>query len=234
MNKWGLLVGLWALGTSVGAQSFPVEFLRVSPHSVVHRSYQLYEGTKTPSNGLLIEGDHGSILIDTAWDDRETDEILDDARRKGKPVVACLVTHFHQDRAGGLRTLARHGIPVYLSAQTRALLPGLPADFPFTPLGLGRFQAAGVVLEVGFFGPGHSPDNLTVYVPADQLLFGGCLIKSRESQTIGNTADADLKSWPEAVRAVKRAYPTARIIVPGHGDPGGPPLLDHTLHLLGQ
>jgi hypothetical protein len=31
---------------------------------------------------------------------------------------------------------------------------------------------------------------------------------------------------------LKSKYPDARIIVPGHGDPGGPELIEHTLKLL--
>jgi metallo-beta-lactamase class B len=30
---------------------------------------------------------------------------------------------------------------------------------------------------------------------------------------------------------LKSSYPDARLIVPGHGDPGGPELIEHTMKL---
>ena len=48
------------------------------------------------------------------------------------------------------------------------------------------------------------------------MLYGGCLIKSMEAKDLGFTGDANLTSWPEAVRRVSAKYPK-KTIVPGHG-----------------
>jgi len=48
---------------------------------------------------------------------------------------------------------------------------------------------------------------------------------------MGNTDDADIAHWDDAVVAVEARYPDARIIVPSHGPPGGRELLRHTIDL---
>ena len=45
-------------------------------------------------------------------------------------------------------------------------------------------------------------------------------------------ADADLRSWPQAVKAVEARYPGAVVVVPGHGPVGGPRALARTAELL--
>jgi glyoxylase-like metal-dependent hydrolase (beta-lactamase superfamily II) len=39
-------------------------------------------------------------------------------------------------------------------------------------------------------------------------------------------------SWPASLARLKARFPDARLIVPGHGDPGGWELVDNTLRLL--
>jgi arylsulfatase A-like enzyme len=44
--------------------------------------------------------------------------------------------------------------------------------------------------------------------------------------------EADLEAWPRSLAALEQALPDARLVVPGHGAPGGPELLRHTHDLL--
>lgn len=86
--------------------------------------------------------------------------------------------------------------------------------------------------EVFFPGPGHAPNNVVLWFPDQQILFGGCLIKSASADSLGFTGDADLRAWPEAVRRVAARYRPA-LVVPGHGPLAlGDAPLRHTLDLL--
>lgn len=49
---------------------------------------------------------------------------------------------------------------------------------------------------------------------------------------IAGQGEADLAEWPNTIRALERKYPEAKIIVPGHGQPGGTELLRHTEELI--
>lgn len=192
-------------------------------------------GPFVPSNGLLIVGDSGTTLIDTAWDDRQTALILGFARDSlHHPVTLAIITHAHSDRLGGLGALRAAGVRIVASSLTRAraLATGLPV--PDTIGGLTAPGAARTVrgLEMFYPGPAHTPDNLVVWLPAARVLFGGCMIRSAAATTLGNTADGVVDAWPASVARVQARYGAmARIVVPGHGDVGGVELLEHTREL---
>jgi glyoxylase-like metal-dependent hydrolase (beta-lactamase superfamily II) len=88
------------------------------------------------------------------------------------------------------------------------------------------------VLELRDVGPGHTEDTIVVWLPDVRILFGGDLVRSAASRSLGYTAEANLEAWPASVQALIEAYGDALLIVPGHGAPGGRELLDHTLELL--
>jgi glyoxylase-like metal-dependent hydrolase (beta-lactamase superfamily II) len=73
-----------------------------------------------------------------------------------------------------------------------------------------------------------------VWFPEEQLLFGGCLVKAMDANEIKGVADSDLAGWLPAVRRLQERYPETLWVVPGHGNCGGPELLQHTAILLEQ
>jgi len=81
-------------------------------------------------------------------------------------------------------------------------------------------------------GPGHTVDNIVTWIAAEKVLFGGCLVKAGTAKTLGFTAEADLAAWPATLARVKNRFPSARLLVPGHGDPGGWELAENTLKLI--
>lgn len=78
-----------------------------------------------------------------------------------------------------------------------------------------------------FFGEGHTSDNAVGYVPSEQVLFGGCLVKALKSNK-GYIGDANLAEWSKTIRKVKGAVPDVKVVVPGHGAAGDHKLLDYT------
>jgi glyoxylase-like metal-dependent hydrolase (beta-lactamase superfamily II) len=88
------------------------------------------------------------------------------------------------------------------------------------------------LVEVYDLGAGHTEDNLVVWLPAQKILFGGCLIKSLNSSVLGYTAEADMQAWPLTVAKVQAQFPQMKMVVPGHGKVGDKALLTHTIALL--
>ena len=209
---------------------------RIAPDVFVHTSYRRYPGNPAPvpSNGLIIKTKTGALVVDTAWDPDQTMELLrwvaDSLHQRVRLVV---ITHAHEDRLGGLPVLQANNIKVYCTpptAEHAATLPfgvPTPAIKPFTVIRAGRTR-----LELFYPGPGHSPDNMVAWLPNQQVLFGGCLIKGADATTLGNIDDANLKQWPVAVRKVEARYPKASLVVPGHGEWGDASMFKHTLELL--
>jgi metallo-beta-lactamase class B len=82
-----------------------------------------------------------------------------------------------------------------------------------------------------YFGEGHTKDNIVSYFPSEKVLFGGCLIKEVNASK-GYLGDANISEWSGTVQSVKRKYGNAKIVLPGHGKPGGMELLDYTIELF--
>ncbi|WP_375438349.1 subclass B1 metallo-beta-lactamase [uncultured Hymenobacter sp.] len=209
---------------------------RIAPDVFVHTSYRRFPGNPVPipSNGLIVKTKTGALVVDTAWDPDQTMELLrwvaDSLHQRVRLVV---ITHAHEDRLGGLAVLQANNIKVYSTpptaehAATMAFGVPTPAIKPYTVIRAGRTR-----LELFYPGPGHSPDNMVAWLPTQQVLFGGCLIKGANATTLGNIDDANLKQWPVSVRKVEARYPKATLVVPGHGQWADASLFKHTLELL--
>jgi glyoxylase-like metal-dependent hydrolase (beta-lactamase superfamily II) len=213
-----------------------VKLRLLRPGVWIHTSrYVFPDGSVIPANGLVVKEGGGLVLIDTAWGEMLTAELLDEIKQEIKlPVRRAIVTHSHADRIAGADLLRQRGIPVYahpLTVRRAALVAiAMPSD---SLAGLRKPGDAVFVgsVEVFFPGPAHSPDNVMVWVPSARVLFGGCAVKSVDSN-LGNLADADTRAWPDAIHRVMERYRQAEVVVPGHGAEGGKELLTHTLELL--
>ncbi|WP_412067963.1 subclass B1 metallo-beta-lactamase [Rubrivirga sp. IMCC43871] len=199
-------------------------------------TFELDGGTVYPSNGLVVRDGDDVWLVDTAWGEAATEALLAAVDAEiGLPVQGAVSTHFHDDRVGGADVLRQRGIPVYASSMTQRLAAAegnaVPSDslagltVPGASTRLGPF-------EVLYPGAGHTRDNVMVYVPGAGVLAGGCAVSEANRTTAGNTADADLDSWPGALRLARDRFPDAEIVVPGHGPPGTLALFDHSIMLV--
>ena len=199
----------------------------------IHTSYNLYKGTPFPSNGLIISTKEGIALIDGAWGVENTSQLINYCKDSLKQDIKFVIgTHFHDDRIGGVKLFNELNIPVYVNSKTAELA----AKDSLGDLFILNHDTSfgGITISPNYLGAGHTLDNQVVYLPIANILFGGCLVKSLDAGGMGNIADADLKQWPATIKAVKKKYNDAEIIVPGHGDYGNTELLNHTLKLLKQ
>ena len=152
----------------------------------------------------------------------------------GLPATRAVSTHFHDDRVGGVDVL-RAGVATYASPSTRRLAEAEGNEIPTHSLeGLSSSGDAVRFGPVELFYPGaaHSTDNLVVYVPSANVLYGGCAVHELSSTSAGNVADADLAEWPTSVERIQKHYPEAEVVIPGHGLPGGLDLLQHTANVV--
>ena len=187
-----------------------------------------------PANGLLVDTEAGAVLIDTGWTEPQTEALMSHAARMAHPLAAVIVTHAHVDRVGGAAVALRHGVPVFAAPATieRCRAGGLPLpDRALDPPHTLRF--GGRSFEIFYPGPGHSPDNVVVWLAHERILFAGCFAKAASASDLGHVGDADLGAWPASLQRTRQRYPRPSQIVPGHGSPGGDPIA-RTLQLLLQ
>jgi len=203
----------------------------------IHTSWNTYQGGRVASNGLIVREGDGLVLIDTAWGVQATLDLVAWIDRTLKlPITHAIVTHSHDDRLGGGVVLAGRGIP--FSGHPLTVEIARRMNKP-APVALETLREPGSAVELGslvvmYPGPGHTMDNIVVWLPRARVLAGGCAVKSADSTNLGYIDEADLAAWPDSMRRLLAALPADGpiVAVPGHGDPGGRELIEHTIGLL--
>ena len=189
-----------------------------------------------PSNGVLIVREGEAVLLGTPVGDAQTKALTDWAAETLRARVTTFVpNHWHSDCMGGLGYLKTLGVKSYAHRLTRSIAQreGKPVpDIGFSDSL--RLDLHGTEIRCYYFGGGHSEDNIAVWIPSAKLLFAGCMVKEMAAQNAGNLSDAVPAAWPATLDSLLARFPDARIVVPGHGTPGGPELIRHTQALLSE
>lgn len=190
-------------------------------------------GTPFPANFMYGVTDAGIVLIDAPWDTTATRSCLDTIqRRHQRNVVACVVTHAHDDRTASIPMLRSIGIATWSSRFTDSLCierGEAHCQYHFNTDTTIVFGSTPI--NIKYLGKGHSDDNVVVWLPKDRILFGGCLIKSTENVSLGNLEHANVGEWRSTAQRLVDSFRIADHVVPGHFAWGGRELLDHTLAL---
>ena len=207
---------------------------QIANNSFEHTSYKQTEDFgNVPCNGLIVKDSNEVIVFDTPTNNKTAEELIkwinENLHCKIKAIIP---THFHDDCLGGLEAFHQKNISSYSYFKTIELAKENHLEVPKN-----SFKDS-LNLEVGnekvivkFFGEGHTKDNVVGYFPIENIVFGGCLIKAIDASK-GYLGDANTADWSKTVEKLKKQYPNAKIIVPGHGKFGDRKLLDYTINLF--
>lgn len=204
----------------------------LQPGIFLHTSYRMVDGYGlVDSNGLIVVAENQAIMIDTPWSEKDTQILLDWISAQGFTLQASLSTHFHEDRTAGIKILNSKSIPTYASELTNELLSQAGQATARHTFKGNEFQMLNGNIEVFYPGQAHSKDNLVVWLPQQQLLFGGCLIRGAQWHSLGFIGDANIRTWADSVRHIQARYHNIKYVIPGHGAVGDASMLKHTLEL---
>jgi len=212
-----------------------IELIKLSENAFVHVSYSyLPEFGRFPSNGLIFINGSEAFLFDTPVSDSLTSDLVSWLKDSmNLKIMGFVPNHWHNDCMGGLGYLQNHGIESYANQITidiaRTKLLPVPEHGFMDSL---QLQLGDKLIKCYFFGAAHTSDNIVTWIPSERILFAGCMIRSADSEDLGNTADGDLNSYPATVDRLINRFSFAKIVIPGHGQFGGPELLKHTKELL--
>lgn len=235
---WIFLAGCYSTktsGTKGNYKSETLEIQKISDHTYRHISFFNSEDFgKVPCNGMIVADRNEAVIFDTPTGSAVSLELIRWIETELEcEIKAVIPTHFHADCLGGLDAFHQRRIPSYAHLPTIGLarsrgMSSVPQNgfdrlFEFI---VGRKK---VIVE--FFGEGHTRDNVIGYVPDEKILFGGCLIKETGAGK-GNLEDANVMAWSQTVKNIKDTYQDTKVIIPGHGQPGGMELLDYTITLF--
>lgn len=212
-----------------------IEIEKLSDNVYLHRSFlQTQNWGKIGANGLIIIKNDEALLIDTPWNNDQTKALykwISEALHVSTQSV--IVSHWHEDCMGGLSYLQTKGVKSYANRQTIELAEtkGLPLpETGFTDSLNINFK--GIDIKLYYPGGGHTTDNIIVWIPSENTLFGGCLVKDIKSENLGNLADANIPAWPQSIKWIRDKFTNIKTVIPGHGNIGDCKLLEHTSKLL--
>lgn len=231
------LLGILLLGglhTLISAQ--PLQAQRLSAHVWLVEGQSALgsrDNRNFISNAGIVIGPSGVVLVDALGSPALARELLALVKTlTDLPLTHVVLTHYHADHVYGLQVLKAAGATViaheaareYLQSDTAALRlqasidqglvePGtrlVPADHWLN--GETTLEAAGLSLQLIPVGPAHTPEDLAIWLPADQLIFSGDLVFRGRVPFVGQ---ADSRRWIASLdRLLTRP---ARLVVPGHG-----------------
>ncbi len=199
--------------------------------------------TSYGANCVAVAGTGATLVVDPLIAPAHARLVEGELIRRGFPPVTIVVlTHHHTDHALGAGWLGRRGARVVahracaeamarehaaLVAERRRI-PELAALFadaePHAPTTTydGRLElaAGGLGCEVRHVGPAHTAGDSVVWLPSRGVLVTGDVVLGGYHF---NYEDAVRGGLDQSLEALERLRP--KVVIPGHGAPGGPELI---------
>lgn len=193
--------------------------LRVKPYGDVTRLVLSSRASRLVGyavSAYLVDTPAGRVLVDTgfpgAWGDLARYLGALGGGDLARAVRAAVVTHQHEDHAGNAARLAAAGVPLAMSAATRAAVAHVPPPGFYRDFTWGRMPAVPADAPAGDAAPlalvstpGHSPDHHAVWDAERGTLFGGDLfigVKVRVAHP-----GEDLRALARSLRAAAALRP---------------------------
>jgi glyoxylase-like metal-dependent hydrolase (beta-lactamase superfamily II) len=235
----GLLLAATAhLAAAADGEQPPMRVEQVGPHSYyVQGQSALGSGANQNfiSNAGFVITPTSVVVIDALGSPRLAERLTAEIRKLTPlPISDVILTHYHADHIYGLsyfKTMGAHitaheAAKEYIQSETARLrLEASRTDLaPWidekTQLVLadtwiaGRttLKIGGWVFELDHVGPSHTPEDLTVFVPEEKVLFAGDLFFNGRLPFVGK---ANSSQWIKSLDQMLAH--DARTVVPGHG-----------------
>lgn len=222
-----------AVSPAALADSYELQITEIDSGVYLHTSYRNMDGYgPVGSNGLVVLDENQAVIVDTPWSETDTEKLLSWVAERGLALRAGISTHAHEDRTAGLGVLNSKSIPTFTSKMTNDILAREGRPTATHVLGEDGWSLLEGRLEVFYPGAGHTADNLVVWLPEKRILFGGCLVRPLDWNSLGFVGDASIESWADSIRNIKSRFSGIVTVVPGHGSIGDAELLDHTIRLV--
>lgn len=199
----------------------------------IYTTYNTYENSKVPANGMYLVTKAGVVLFDTPWDTTQFQPLLDSIeKRHQQKVTLCFATHWHSDKTAGLTYYRNKGIRTYTTVRTDEL--SKKNDKPRAEFLMSKdtvFKAGQYTFETYYPGEGHTTDNIVIWFKKEKILYGGCLIKGVDDENLGYLGDANTKTYASTLMNVKEKCWDPKFIIIAHNDWRDTGSLDHSIEM---
>ena len=225
----------------------PMKLEQVAPHSYyVQGLSELGSGKNQNfiSNAGFVITPKSVVVIDSLGSPKLAERLTSEIRKLTQlPISDVIVTHFHADHIYGLQYFkalgahitahvaakeyiqsdtaqlrleaSRTDLAPWIDDKTQVVLADTWINVP-TVLKIG-----GWVFDIDHVGPSHTPEDLTIFVPEEKLLFAGDLFFNGRLPFVGK---ANSSQWIKALEQMLSH--DAQVVVPGHGPASNTPKKD--------
>lgn len=212
---------IFSLTTIYGqAENLKLKISHLTGDFYIYTTYNTYQESQVPANGMYLVTNNGVVLFDTPWDTTQFQPLLDSIQLKhNKPVLMCFATHWHNDKTAGLEYYRLQGIKTYTTALTDELSKKYDkkrAEFLMTKDTV--FTVGQYSFETYYPGQGHTEDNIVIWFKKEKILYGGCLIKGADDENLGFLDDGNKTAYASTLKKVQRKCRNPNFIIVAHSD----------------
>ena len=243
-----LLLQAWAWPVQAAAAEGPaMKVEQVGPHSYYVQGLSALGSSKNQnfiSNAGFVVTPESVVVIDALGSPKLAERLSAEIKKiTPLPISDVILTHYHADhiyglqffKALGARITAHVAAKEYMQSDTARLrLQASRTDLaPWiddkTELvaadtwidGPTSLKIGGMLFELDHVGPSHTPEDLTIYVPSERVLFAGDLFFNGRLPFVGK---ANSSQWIKSLELML-AHDSAAV-VPGHGSASTDPKKD--------
>lgn len=202
------------------AENVKLKISHLTGDFYIYTTYNTYQESQVPANGMYLLTDNGVVMFDTPWDTTQFQPLLDSIKLKhNKTVLMCFATHWHSDKTAGLEYYRQQGIKTYTTALTDELSKKnnkKRAEFLMTNDTV--FHVGQYLFETYYPGQGHTLDNIVIWFKKEKILYGGCLIKGADAEDLGYLDDGNLTAYAATLKKVRQKYRKPKFIIIAHSD----------------
>jgi metallo-beta-lactamase class B len=209
------LTGLFAQ-----AENAKLKISHLTGSFYIYTTYNTYQESRVPANGMYVVTDNGVVMFDTPWDTTQFQPLLDSIKLKhNQTVVMCFATHWHSDKTAGLEYYRQQGIKTYTTVFTDELSKQnnkKRAEFLIakdTVFQVGKFS-----FETFYPGQAHTLDNIVIWFKKEKILYGGCLIKGADDKNLGYLDDGNKTAYAATLKNVQAKFRKPKFIIVAHSD----------------
>ena len=209
--------------------------------------FTLTHGEGIDSNTTFLITNEGVIVVDTRVTPAEAKKVKEEVRKQTQlPILYTINTHYHGDHSFGNQVfkdthtiIAHENVrkalegelgQAHLEVFKSFKIPGMDETVITPPNMIFKEKmhvyAGEYHLEL-IHAPGHTDGDLFIYIEALKTIIAGDLITTGKIPYMG---DAYIADWIKALNYIGDL--DAEIYIPGHGNPGGKPLLIAMKHYL--
>jgi metallo-beta-lactamase class B len=222
------LTGLFAQ-----AENAKLKITHLTGSFYIYTTYNTYQESQVPANGMYVVTDNGVVMFDTPWDTTQFQPLLDSIKLKhNQTVVMCFATHWHSDKTAGLEYYRQQGIKTYTTVFTDELSKQnnkKRAEFLMakdTVFQVGKFS-----FETFYPGQAHTLDNIVIWFKKEKILYGGCLIKGADDENLGFLDDGNKTAYAATLKNVQAKFRKPKFIIVAHSDWRNLNSLKHSLEM---